>query len=319
MPDKLYIPKKVIENIAEHIAFAVDKAKQGYWSANEEEDTMTGALGERLRIETQKVTIDPNQQEELYGTWTWSIDYKKFKSKGKGATEHLLGADGVFELNFSIGNRKKTKSLLFQAKMNWDYDKLLVEQCIKMTTWREAAFVINYTPREFQAYTIDSVISSKGSKKKRKIETIPLADFLSNDFLNCHVGDINLKYNAKKRQLIWKALNGEIVAVNFTLGKRFRINIDAPNINKDRYQRIDQVISTDMIHKYRMYVSEEEMLLGSSSSVIDNIRKIRNRLALTYHPDHFNLENQFLKDLLNERMKEFNKSYEYVKTKRKSK
>ena len=52
---KLNIPEEVKLKIREHLSKSYINALEGYNSANEEEDTLTGDLGATLRIKNQKV------------------------------------------------------------------------------------------------------------------------------------------------------------------------------------------------------------------------------------------------------------------------
>ncbi len=137
MRRKLFIPDEVKLSIEKHLHNAINKATEGYLSANEDEDTLTGHVGALLRISNQKVFV---KNVEASGTWSWSINYYKFRGRGPKSTENFLGADGIFELIIDYGNNQSSKkSLLFQAKNDWSVDKLLYGQCIKLSTWREAS------------------------------------------------------------------------------------------------------------------------------------------------------------------------------------
>jgi hypothetical protein len=165
MARRLYIPAQVLDAISDHISIAVEKAVQGFWSANEDEDTLTGHLGACLKTGTRTVAVT---REEINGPWKWSIDYSKFRGRGRNATESYLGADGILELSLDMGYRRDTKSLLFQSKIDWDNSPDLVEQAIVMSTWREAAIGINYTSTSFDAYSLDSILASRGIKANAK-------------------------------------------------------------------------------------------------------------------------------------------------------
>ncbi|HEV7857283.1 MAG TPA: hypothetical protein VGO91_01405 [Pyrinomonadaceae bacterium] len=160
MRGNLYIPEEVKESISSHPYASIAKAVEGYVSGSEEEDTLTGGLGENLRISNQKVDVPVGQ--EISGSWTWSITFHKFRGRGNNATENLLGADGIFELSVGRGDiqaNTQKKCLLFQAKNQWQgSDKSLFEQCIKLSTWREASFVLNYIPTDYETLFIDDVI-----------------------------------------------------------------------------------------------------------------------------------------------------------------
>lgn len=226
MARTLFIPEEVKDSISRHLYTGSAKAVEGYVSANEDEDTLTGDLGACLRIGTQKVEV---KNVEIGGTWTWSLTYYKFRGRGKGASESFIGADGILELsiNWNSQNEQK-KSLLFQAKNQWHAtDRALFEQCIKLSTWREAAFVLNYAPLDYETFSIDEVVKAKGSHNE-VAERISLPSFLSRHFLECLIGDTDLKYDAKSRRLIWRTSKGEMVETQFLVRHRLSINIKPP-------------------------------------------------------------------------------------------
>ncbi len=221
MRHDLYVPAVVKASIRDHVESAVQRAVHGYLSASEDEDTLTGHLGALLSVASQRVV---EVSGDFAGVWTWSLDYYKFRGRGAGATERILGADGVFEVRLVIGGRLTQKSLLFQAKNNWSSDPSLLSQCIKLSTWREAAFVLNYTPDGFLAYSIDEVIRTRGVKRRQPSAT-PFAEYLGGQFLDCLVGNTNLHYDPRKRKLIWRTMNNEVVATRFSLGHRFAVKV----------------------------------------------------------------------------------------------
>jgi hypothetical protein len=81
---------------------------------------------------------------------------------------------------------------------------------------------------------------------------------LSKHFLDCLIGDTDLRYDATTRKLIWKAMNGEIVETQFSLGHRFSINIKPPKRNIRRRRKHKEVTNKE-IHNYRMQATEEEI------------------------------------------------------------
>lgn len=317
MPRKLYMPAEVKEAISDHINNSVENAKDGYLSANEDEDTLTGHLGASLRIKNQKVKVE---QSEIRGTWKWSIEYYKFRGRGANATEKYLGADGIFELHLNFGRRLEKKSMLFQAKKMWEEDKLILDQCIKMSTWREAAFLLNYTPVEFEAYFLDDAIRSRGTKSQ---STSPntLAGFLSEHFLECKIGDLDLDYDASSRKLYWRTISGELVATKFSIASRISVKIDVPNQKLTGDRKADRIISNEEIHNFRMHANEEDILSLKIDHTESELKKARKNLALTYHSDRLNVGDQLLQELLNRRMQEINKAYDdiYAKQQKKKK
>jgi len=126
------------------------------------------------------------------------------------------------------GFRIERKTVLFQCKKEWHHDALLLSQCIKLSTWREAAFVLNYTPQSFDAFALDDVIRSRG-KKEANIGSKLLSQVLGHDFPDCVIGDTDLFYDATAKKLIWRAAKGEIVSTSFTVGHRVRVEVTTPH------------------------------------------------------------------------------------------
>src|SRR5579872_6384585 len=136
MRRQLFLPPEVVAALKEHIDASVSRAVEAFPSGEEDEDTLTGQLGLALKIGEQTVNVSG----EVSGVWRWSIDYTKFRSHGQGATEKVIGADGIVELRLNHGQGEERKTALFQAKKNWRNDPALVAQSIRLSTWKEAAF-----------------------------------------------------------------------------------------------------------------------------------------------------------------------------------
>ncbi|PTQ84870.1 hypothetical protein [Nitrosomonas ureae] len=267
MSRRLYIPKAVLDSIAAHIDSSIPKAVQGYISANEDEDTMTGQFGASLRTGVHAVDV---QEAEVNGTWKWSIDYTKFRGRGKGATERHVGADGIIELSLDWSGRKETKSLLFQAKLDWQSDDALMSQAVLLSTWREASIFINYTEQSIEAMSIDNVLRSRGARRNVK-EVLPLAEALNQYFLQCKVGSTDLAYDPIARQLRWRATSGVTVATQFSIPHRLRVKVKAPGY-KHKLEW-DKLISTSEIHSHRMAVEPSELLSPLLTTVSVEPRK----------------------------------------------
>ena len=305
---RIYIPTEVKEKIKEHLNDRYNIALDGYYSASEDEDTLTGDLGATLRVKNQKVEV---LQSEINGTWTWAINYTKFRGRGNKATETMIGADGIIELELQFGRRIERKSILFQSKMNWEVDYKLMEQVIFLTTWREASFVLNYEPNQYSVFNLDTVLDSQG--KKPSVENVKnIAEYLGSDFLDCLVGDVDLNYDAVKRLLKWRAIDGITVATKFSIPHKIAIKIKAPLTNfKDYF--FDKEINNEDIHNYRMDASFEEILSLPNDYKTNELNKYRNKIALLYHPDKYNLLDEIQKNILNKRMQEINNAYDEVK------
>jgi hypothetical protein len=306
MRRRFYIPEEVKNSIREHIHKAVEQSKDGYYSASEDEDTLIGDLGSSLRISNQKVNV---LKDEINGQWSWSFNYTKFGGRGSKSTESIIGADGILELKFEHLQSEDQKSVLFQSKKEWDTDNNLLAQCIKLSTWREASFILNFSPTEFQAFSLDDIILSRG-KYNASINSSTLSDFLGNDFLNCNIGDTDLMYDAKSKLLIWRTILGEIIATKFKIKNRIKLKITPPTHRTRNKKNYDEPIKNDDIHKYRMEATEKEILSLPNIYSKSDIKKARNSLALIYHPDKMDLKSEILTAILNSRMKEINNVYE---------
>src|SRR4051812_40498839 len=115
MKRPLYLPNEVKVDIQKHLDAAIKRAVDGYESAAEDEDVMTGHLGGLLRIGPQRVHVT---QAEVDGDWSWSIEYHKFRGRGDKATESFVGADGILELQVRRPNGVHRKAALFQSKLD---------------------------------------------------------------------------------------------------------------------------------------------------------------------------------------------------------
>lgn len=307
MPRRLSIPRQVVDSIAAHISAAIDIAQDGFWSANEDEDALTGHLGACLKKGPQSVEVT---QDEVNGTWKWSIDYAKFRGRGQDATESFLGADGIFELRLDWGARRESKALLFQSKVAWTSSPDLVKQALLLSTWREAAIAINYTSSSFDAYSIDSVLASRGRERNAR-HRLTLKEALINHFLECRVGNTDLSYDARARRLAWRDRNGVRVATQFSVPHRVRLEVAAPTY-KQQFT-YDKLIPTRQIHLHRMEAEAEQILRPLFSDQEETVTVMRKALAATYHPDHYCGLDKFYRDLATKRMQETNSAADEVR------
>src|SRR5258706_12006601 len=108
MLDVLPIP--VYIEIRKHLIDRSKEAVESWESASDEEDALTGELGKTLRKNWTSPVLVNGQ------SWSWRVDYKKFRGRGRDAFEKTSGADGIFQLEVTIGLEKFFKGVLFQAK-----------------------------------------------------------------------------------------------------------------------------------------------------------------------------------------------------------
>lgn len=300
---RFYIPQEVKDDIREHLKRALFKTVDEFDSAAEDEDVMTGHLGANLSTGSRPVYVP---QGDPPGTWTWSLRYNKFRGRGPGATEKLVGADGIFELSVDAGYGSASKSMLFQSKMlDARDDRGLVEQCAKLTTWREAAAVFSYSPAGFQAFTLDSALSTDGDLVGAR--GVPLEDFLGGAFLDCVVGDTDLRYHAKPKLLTWTDTKQGRIAVRFETKHRLKIEVRHPS-PLDFSLQGRNIISTNDLHKHRMDFSSHDLLTDPTTSVEENEKTARRRLAKVYHPDRWEGYPLEVRETMLSRSKEFNEA-----------
>jgi len=190
-----YLPKDVIEIIRDYFEEKVSNAEKNFEYHEEDEDSITGALGQEL------ITKEPIS----YQNYSLNISSRKIRGRGKNAPERLTGADGIFKITILEGNNVIfKKGLLFQSKKNWkNRDKNLIEQCKNMIGIG-SSIVINYTEHGYETYDAKDVITEDGNRKSLQVNNkkSSLGQLLGNDFLNCVIGKIGLDYDKKSEQFL---------------------------------------------------------------------------------------------------------------------
>jgi hypothetical protein len=101
---RTYLPEAVENSIRRHVRKAVTIAAEAHSSAQEDEDAVTGQLGVLLRTRRSK------QVRAEGRTWTWAINYQKFRGRGPKATERVVGADGILEFSVEDIEQRVKKS-----------------------------------------------------------------------------------------------------------------------------------------------------------------------------------------------------------------
>jgi hypothetical protein len=302
---RFYIPDPVGDAIRDHFQTAIERSRQEFFSAAEDEDALTGHLGARLEVPTQRVDVPDS---EVSGPWKWSVRYTKFRGRGRDAPERFLGADGILELSVEMG-RTDMKTLLFQSKVgDGSGGRDLVAQALKLSTWREAAAVFAYSPDGYLAYTLDDVLEHRG--QLRNAESVPLHEFLGGPFLGCVVGDDDLRYDARRRRLAWRAMNGEVVSATFRPSHRFAVKVEAPKqLGRDR---IDRELSPEDVHAYRMLATPEEILRRAGTRAVPPLQKAQREMLKLYHPDLYNDLDDLLQELATKRSQDVGQAFDRV-------
>lgn len=307
MPGHIFLPAEVKESIARHIRGSVSAAVESYYFYEDKEDSLSGHLGSKIEIGRQVVDV---VQSELAGTWQWSIEFAVFRGGGAGAAEKLLGADGIFEIRVEGGNRTDQKSLLFQAKKNGTADRDLIKQCAMLSTWREAAFIVNFTPDEFYGISLDEAFRLSRGRQQNLIGA-SLADFLVGEFLECKVGDTELRYDARAKRLLWLDSESVRVQTKFSIPRRIRLKVKPPRPKWDFFDGTT-TIPNSSVHKHRMRANAFEKLGLRADATIKELQAARRSLSLAYHTDGRDWLDASALSNLNRRMQEINVAFDEV-------
>ena len=276
-------------------------------SAGEDEDVVTGDFGSLIRRGPVKVSVEA---PEGGGIWTWRITYKKLRGRGPSATEKHVGADGIWEFTLDHGaNGPQRKAALFQAKMTGEAGEKLFTQAVIMSTWREAAFVVEYTPETVFAIHVDDVVAARG-KAVGDTARIPFDEFIVEQFISCKIGDRDLLYDRASRRLFWRDSSDAVVVVNFSAKHKFDVNVKPPWYFDPTLPQPDKELKPDEIYEHRMMVQPHEILRVDASATKTELTKARRHIAQLYHPDKVGGLDDQIRAAMNRRMSEVNAAFD---------
>jgi hypothetical protein len=302
MSGNLWLPDELKAAIREHLDDALSSPAAMFEAASEDEDTLTGHVFGALHTpKTQAVAV---VNSEVAGRWTWKVSYTKFRGRGRGAPERDIGADGIIELSVRRGGQLHRKSALFQAKVGLRGGKPLQEQCARLSTWREAAFVVSYQSKRIVAADIDPILRSRGALREALAGADSLAEYLGTSFLDCRVGDVDLMYDASARRLTWFDIDGQFVATQFAIPHRLRFEVQEPHA--PRFAGPVEHIPPTEILNHRMHVEPHDLFGVEYRAEEETIQAAYTQLARTYHPDQYVSASDLLKTMADMRMKEVN-------------
>ena len=142
-----------------------------------------------------------------------------------------------------------------------------------------------------------------------------VTNFLSEIFIECLIGDLDLEYDARAHRLIWISHNGEKVNTKFSVKNRFSLEVVPPEYNDSDYGR---EIPLSEIYNHRMQFSPEDLFSLQGAFSTKELRKARNKYALAYHTDRTNELDDLLMQINKRRMQEGNHVFaELLKKKKK--
>ena len=168
------------------------------------------------------------------GAWRWQVKYKKFRGRGGGAEESILGADGIVQIEVEDLTNGKTinKGLLFQAKKDGAKDlRRLRNQVEKMErVAKGGSAVFQYGPHGYRGVDSSVVLHTNSSVFKNEHgEMKRLGKYLSDRFLVCDVGLRGLFFDAVRRVLFVPDETNSVVQYRARLGHRLKIEVQRVN------------------------------------------------------------------------------------------
>jgi hypothetical protein len=215
------VPDKVLDAIRVHLLHACKTAEEGYRGGSAQEDVLTGALCERLRLEPAKNVNVPSGE-----VWCFAVQWNKFRVGKEGSREEgEIGADGIvqFEVFKAYGEEVYTKGLLFQAKKEGDpHAKRLRGQVRSMEALAPgSSAVFYYGEAGYRAVASDVLAGRSGSHEVPDpgVAGAPLGEFLAGRFLACEVGTEKLYYDHADETLFVPQRSGAYRRVRTRLDK----------------------------------------------------------------------------------------------------
>ncbi|MEK7833650.1 MAG: hypothetical protein AAB401_21365, partial [Acidobacteriota bacterium] len=191
------LPEQVYRDLSRHILRAGHKAEEGFPSGEEEEDSLTGDFLRAVRRAWSK-------DIQINGSvWRWRVTTKKFRGRGELATESLIGADGIVQVEVtSPDSTVARKGLLFQAKKNWKHrSQELLAQVKKMESEAPGgSAVFDYASDAYRGFTAKAVLENDA--RPQIIGYRRLGEFLVDEFLECLVGRWDTYYDWDKKTLV---------------------------------------------------------------------------------------------------------------------
>lgn len=194
------LPPLVVRTLQKHFYAGVKAAEMRFKYNAADEDALTGALGDRLSEPAPIVIQTGNEAFE------WRSEAYKIRGRGRGAPEHELGADGIFQLEVvdQLGQFVVRKGLLFQSKKEWTgTDRRLLGQTHDLLGQSPSAIVIDFSRNGYKALSAQAVVAAEGVRRKiRPQENKPLAEVLGDEFVGCLRGDNGLYWEPQRERLM---------------------------------------------------------------------------------------------------------------------
>jgi len=189
------IPEDLINLIGDHIKAGVSDAESKFALNEEDEDSITGALGQAIS------TAHPIVLTTAQGKFTYEITSRKLRGRGPDAPEKRLGADAIFQIEvFRQGQRVFRKGLPFQAKNGGGFQNSeVIKQAGDLHRTTGTGIIVRFSKDGYTAINASEIVFSDQANAVATPQIIPtkLGSVLGNDFLNCRVGKIGLTYDSE--------------------------------------------------------------------------------------------------------------------------
>ncbi len=193
------VPPELILQIQEYVRRKCRIAQRAFPSFETDEDSVTAALGERLRtVKSQGRTLELNGQ-----VWRWKISFQRLRGRGPHAAETSVGADGLFQIE--VEDRQTgslwRKGLLFQGKMEKDNDRqrLLSQMRAMEELTPQQSMIVEYGESGYRAVPSATLLRNENSLKTIDRQAVrPLGDMPGQS----HVGGVNWSNDCMGRSFV---------------------------------------------------------------------------------------------------------------------
>jgi hypothetical protein len=183
------LPVEFIKLIRDRIKAGVADAEAKFRLNEEDEDSITGALGQSISTDAPLVLGTPSS------AFSFEIESIKLRGRGLDAPEKKLGADAIFQIRIlRDGKIVFSKGLPFQAKKGGGFRNAVVKKQAKdLYASTETGIVVRYANRDYTAADVRDILPNADGSSKL-IKTQKLSTILGDTFLDCGVGRIGLLY-----------------------------------------------------------------------------------------------------------------------------
>lgn len=196
------VPDQAIMQIQRHLRAKCKTAQQGFFQMEMDEDSVTGALGERLRTtrsQGRKVLVNGK-------LWRWRVSFQKLRGEGPKAAERSVGAAGLFQIEVEdhASGQMWRKGMLFQGKMSKDSDRARLKRQMEAmeSITPMQSLVVEYDRTGYRSIPSHQLLTlNKSLRTVDSSQLVPLGDLLADRFVECTMGVKGMYYDAQRRAI----------------------------------------------------------------------------------------------------------------------